>query len=77
MLTNDITKPATLADYLPVKMPELTPLEWLSMLPGVVAQLEPEGHEEFMIKLLRLLDKHNIEMANCVLDECAVGRTWK
>lgn len=52
-------------------MPELTPLEWLAMLPGVVAQLEPERHEEFVLNLLRKLEAHKIDMASCVIDEMA------
>jgi hypothetical protein len=76
MLQSDINKLATPADLLPIKTPEVTPLEWLAMLPGVVAKLEPAQHEEFVTKLLRALDLAGVEMAGCVCDEMVVARNW-
>lgn len=76
-LTDDMQKLATLADLLPVKVPELTPLEWLSLLPVVVAQLEPAQHEEFTTKLLRMLDNSGVELAGCLADEFEAARWWR
>jgi hypothetical protein len=57
-------------------VPELTPLEWLALLPGVVAQLEPERHEEFVAQILRACDLAGVELAGCMCDEFIVAKNW-
>lgn len=52
----------------------VTPESWLAMLPGVVAQVPVEQHEQFVIDLLRQLDRRGVEMAGCVADEMAGWR---
>lgn len=47
----------------------LTPQAWLSLLPAIVAQLEPEQHEEFVIKTLREFDRAGAEIGGCIVDE--------
>jgi hypothetical protein len=76
-LTNDMHKLATLADLPPVKAPELTSLEWLAMLPAVVAQLSPAQREEFVMQILQACDQAGVELAGCMADEFEAARGWR
>lgn len=55
---------------------KITPESWLAMLPGVVAQIEPSQHEEFVAQILRACDMAGVELAGCMADEFAVAKNW-
>lgn len=76
MLTSDVTfrrdSDVVTADFAIA----LTPESWLALLPGVVAQLDPERHEDFVAEILRACDRAGVELAGCMADEFIVAKNW-
>lgn len=76
-LIDDMQKLATLADLLPIKAPELTPLEWLAMLPDVVKGMDEAQRETLVSQTLNAFDQAGVELAGCLLNEFNAARWWR
>lgn len=71
MLTDERYELMTLADHLPAKRPELTPLEWLAEVPAVAAQVPERDHLRFLVRLLTSLQRAGVDMSehwDCLLE---------